>query len=134
NADQQRKHRLRHRERRQAILVGAAILVALDQNGVVFRDQQAGDRLLIEIVVERLVEAGEVIANDGFARRARQRGRLFRGGNGARRKQRVEAAQRADAAARLVDKFNSLAARIAFLLAPHLGIRSVGTKARAGGG
>ena len=72
-------HGLRHGEGCQAIRIGATVLVTLDQNRVVFRDQEARDRLTIEVVVERQVEPGEAIANDGLARCARQRDRLFRG-------------------------------------------------------
>ena len=72
DADQQRNHGLRHGEGCQAIRIGATVLVTLDQNRIVFRDQQAGDRLTIEVVVERQVEPGEAIANDGFARCASQ--------------------------------------------------------------
>ena len=53
DADQHRGHGLGHRPRREALPVGAVVLVALDEDGVVARDQQPGRQAPRQVVVQR---------------------------------------------------------------------------------
>jgi hypothetical protein len=76
--DEHRGHGLGHRPRREAIPVRAAVLVALDQDAVTPRDQQAGRRVAPEVVVQRQVDGLESPgdARLGNPREARGRRRL----------------------------------------------------------
>jgi hypothetical protein len=53
DADQHCRDRLGHRRRSEAVAVGAAILVALHENGVLAGDEEPGRRSAHNIVVKR---------------------------------------------------------------------------------
>ena len=77
DADEHRRHGLGHRPRREAMPVRAAILVALDEDGVTARDQQAGRRGPLQVVVQRQVGVleppGDARLDDPHEARGRRR-------------------------------------------------------------
>jgi hypothetical protein len=58
--------------RQQAVLIGAGVLVVLEQDGVVAGDQQAGDRVVRQVVVQRAGGAAEPVGQGDFLRGAAQ--------------------------------------------------------------
>ena len=70
DAEQHGGDRLGHGLREQAITVRAAVLVVLEQDGVVVRDQQSGDGIAREVVGQRVSGAAEIIGERQFVWRA----------------------------------------------------------------
>jgi hypothetical protein len=74
--DQHRRHGLRHGPRRETIAVGTSVLIALDDDRLVARDEQPRRRVAREVVVERQVEPLELPPDrrfGGCAHEARRR-------------------------------------------------------------
>jgi hypothetical protein len=61
NVDRQYDDGLRHRKRNQTIGVSSGVLVALDEDRVVFGNEEAGYWAPVEILIERLFFAGKSI-------------------------------------------------------------------------
>src|SRR5215475_7793660 len=72
DADQHRRHRLGHRERREAMTVVARVLVALDQDRVIARDEEPGGRIALEVLMEPAALALVIVANLRLTRRSPQ--------------------------------------------------------------
>ena len=69
NVDQQFDDGLRHRKRSQTIGVGSGVLVAFDDDRVVFGNQEAGYWTPVEILIERLFFADKsVVLSENFMR------------------------------------------------------------------
>jgi hypothetical protein len=134
DADEHRRHGLRHRLRHEAVPVGAAVLVVLEQDGIALGDEEPGDRVAVDIVGKRprraVVAVGELEIRVGAAQlRHRPAAGHLPGAQ-----ELVVVAERADHEAQREPPRRRSPDRIALGRAVSLGIRPVASEGRAGGG
>jgi len=81
---------LAHRPRREAVGVAAAVLVALDEDGVALSDEEAGGGMPRQVAIERSRFSLEPVGDGGLPRRAAERARDCGPGHHARAKDLVQ--------------------------------------------
>ena len=134
DADEHRRHGLRHRLRQEAVPVGAPVLVVLEQDGIALGDEEPGDRVAVDIVGERAWSAIVAIGEREIRVGAAQLRHRPAAGHLPGPQQMVIVAERADHEAQRHPPRRRAPDRIALGGAIGLGIRPVASEGRAGGG
>jgi hypothetical protein len=129
DADQHRCHGLGHRERREAIPLVPRVLIALDEDCVVARDEKPGGRVPREVLIQPEALAPEVVANLRLGRRPREPRRRCGSQDPPRLEDLVEVALGADEE-RNLKVGRPFTDRVALAGALLLGVRTVRRDAR----